>query len=355
MKSSSVAIVIPAYNEARVIAETLRSVRRLVPKSDIYVIDDCSTDQTARIARQFTRQVYSLPRNSGKGGAINHGILAFHLTNRYDYLLLVDADTQVDRRFINQVLPKFADPRVIAVVGKVVNHPHNWLTAYRLWEYEIGQAIHKQAQSRLGGVSVCPGCATIYRSKLFDQLTIPTGTVTEDMDLTFTIHRRQLGSIVHQPTALVYTQDPKSHRELYKQLTRWYKGFWQCLQKHAIPWGGHILDIEVALAATEGLLNSLLAIILLTSPLSWLVFRYPIEYLAIPLIIDLSLFMVPSLIWTGWRHRQWKLIGYIGHFYWLRIFSALIFFQSFLSVVWSINFHTWHIWDTQRYLLTKSN
>jgi len=334
MKLRKIAVLIPAHNEEKVIGKTLGSLLKFVTPQDLYVVSDGSNDSTEEIARKYTSNVFSLNPNVGKATAMNRAIRKFKLAERYRYLIPMDADTIPTASFIKATLPileKDKEEKIACVVGKVVGYGNNWITAYRLWEYEIAQTIHKTAQAKESAVIVCPGCATIYRTKVFKTLEIPTGTLTEDMDFTFLIHRKKVGKIVFTEEAKVVTQDPRTLKDFLKQIRRWYTGFWQTVLKHEIPWGGQPLDFEVALLASEGIFNGLIVIILLVL-LPVVLFKNPLV-LAIPFAIDLLGFMIPTLFLTAARNNVWKIFFYLPHFYFLRVVSSLIFLKSFLSVL----------------------
>lgn len=350
MSKKLIAFIVPAHNEELVIASTLASVLRVSRPEDIYVIDDGSRDKTAEISRQMGVNVFTLPINHGKANAINVGISHFEIPAKYELLMPVDADTQLGEDFVEAVQSRFDnDSEIVAVAGRVVGKTRNWLTAYRVWEYEVGQSIHKSAQSLIGGIVVCPGCATVYRSQLFTVVGFPKGTLTEDMDLTYEIHRRKLGKIVYEPNAVVITQDPATMNVWIKQLKRWYGGFWQCVVKHDIPWGGQMLDFESGLAAIEGLFNGLLvgvSVILL--PMGILSGQY---YVLLPLLIDFILFFVPSMLWVSVRHRDWSIWKYSLHFYFCRFVSSGIFMLSFVKILYKSEMHAKFVWNTERYLV----
>jgi len=334
MKLRKIAVLIPAHNEEKVIGRTLSSLLKFVPSQDLYVVSDGSTDSTEEVARKYTSNVFVLNPNVGKATAMNRAIKKFKLAERYKYLMPMDADTVPTASFIKATLPIFEEDKegkIACVVGKVVGYGNNWITNYRLWEYEIAQTIHKTAQAKENAVIVCPGCATIYRAKVFKTLEIPTGTLTEDMDFTFLIHRRKLGRIVFTEEAKVVTQDPRTLKDFLKQIRRWYTGFWQTVLKHEIPWGGQPIDFEVALLASEGIFSSLIVIMLIIF-LPVVLLKNPVV-LAVPFAIDLLVFMIPTLFLTAARNNAWKIFFYLPHFYFLRAVSSLIFLKSFLSVL----------------------
>jgi len=343
-KKYKIAILIPAHNEEKVIRKTLISVLTIIPKEHIYVVSDGSTDNTSAIARSYIENVITLPHGMGKAKATNFTIGCFDLTNRYEFLMPVDADTIITEDFIKNALPileKDIQKKIACVVGKVTGTGHNWITAFRIWEYEIAQTIHKTAQSIEDSIMICPGCATIFRSGIFKHITIPSGTLTEDMDLTFLIHRKKLGKIVYIGSSKVITQDPMTFRDYRKQLHRWYTGFWQCLIKHNIPWGGQLLDFEVGIVALEGLFNGLLVLgFVFLVPV---VIRVKPFVLGVPASVDLFLFLIPTMAYTGMKNRMSNILLYLPHFYLLRFVSSFIFLLCFIKILFSYDVRMkWH-------------
>lgn len=332
-KNWYLAVIVPAHNEAAVINQNLAKLSQAISPANIYVVCDGCRDNTALIAKRYTANVLVLPKNIGKGPAINKCLDHFTLTRRYRYIMPLDADTLLGPAFFDHIFPYFNQANVAAVTGRVTSLPGNWLSAYRLWEYELGQTIHKQAQSYLKGITVCPGCATVYRARIFQQIRYPVHSLAEDMDLTFTIHRLALGKIIFASKAVVFTQDPQRLFDFFRQIKRWYLGFWASVAKHHLPWGGQMLDVEVSLSALEGLFSGLLIVVyLLIAPFS---LRLDWHLMVIPIILDLGLFFLPSLIFVAVKQRRRTLILYAPLFYWLRLTSSLVFFFSFIQVMFS--------------------
>ena len=80
----------PAHNEEAHIATSVAAARTIPGVVDVIVIDDGSTDATATLAREAGARVTSLPRNAGKGAALNAGLGL--LGDESDCALLLDAD-----------------------------------------------------------------------------------------------------------------------------------------------------------------------------------------------------------------------------------------------------------------------
>jgi len=83
-----VSVLIPAHNEEKYIFETVDAVSKITEISEIVVIDDASVDNTAQLAVDAGALVVSLPRNLGKGGALNKGLE--HVSG--EIIALIDGD-----------------------------------------------------------------------------------------------------------------------------------------------------------------------------------------------------------------------------------------------------------------------
>ena len=268
---SELCVLLPAKDECLGIGKTLRSILGAgVCPSDIYVVDDGSSDGTGEIARALGVNVLRNPKNIGKAHSIRRGAREFQLTERYGYVCLMDADTEVCEDYFAVVRKTFADSSVVTVCGRAKSTPHNWLTAYRSLAYWMSHAIYKAGQSNMNVITVAPGCASSFRSAAFAQLEWNSDTIVEDMDCTIQIHRKHLGRIVYQKDALVSTQDPRTLRDYAKQLYRWDTGTWQTGRKYALWTGRDRIDWEFKLLMGEGLLFSMLYLLV---PV-WLTF-YP--------------------------------------------------------------------------------
>jgi cellulose synthase/poly-beta-1,6-N-acetylglucosamine synthase-like glycosyltransferase len=112
-----VAVLIPAHNEELVIAATLESVLRLTAANNVHVIADGCIDDTEKIARSFGVHVLDLQPAHGKAGGIAAAVDYFELPTRFEALLIVDADTELDEHYLERALPMFSGTNVVAVAG----------------------------------------------------------------------------------------------------------------------------------------------------------------------------------------------------------------------------------------------
>lgn len=105
-------IAIPAWNEEGSIADVVSSVRRHRPDADVLVVNDGSTDSTARQAHSAGARVISLPFNVGVGGAMRTAFL-YAQREGYQALVQVDADGQHDPVDLDGLIEGLADADVV--------------------------------------------------------------------------------------------------------------------------------------------------------------------------------------------------------------------------------------------------
>ena len=108
-------IIIPAYNEEDALPAVLVEVRRDLPDLDVLVVDDGSTDDTRRVAREAGAQVIALPFNLGVGGALRTGF-RYACENGYERAIQLDADGQHEPAAVRQLLAGLDDD-VDLVIG----------------------------------------------------------------------------------------------------------------------------------------------------------------------------------------------------------------------------------------------
>ncbi|NNJ11455.1 glycosyltransferase family 2 protein [Chloroflexales bacterium ZM16-3] len=101
----TVTVVIPAYNESHGIAAVVGRVRAALPDAEVLVVDDCSRDDTGTQALAAGARVERHPMNRGNGAAVKTGIR--RATG--EVVLLMDADGQMDPRYIPDILGKMAE------------------------------------------------------------------------------------------------------------------------------------------------------------------------------------------------------------------------------------------------------
>lgn len=232
LKYPRLTVLVPAYNEEKVIARTIESLlEEEYPNKEIVVIDDGSTDSTLDVANRYCKKAKVLHKeNGGKASAINYG-LAFA---NGEIIVVVDADTIVGRGALKGMARGFRNENVAAVAGDIkVRNRTNWLTWCQALEYVVSIQVVRRAFDFFGAVTVVPGALGAFRRHVFEQSgNYDKDTIVEDFDQT--IKALKSGQIVKATTeALAYTEAPNTLRDFYKQRIRWYRGNIQTFLKHS--------------------------------------------------------------------------------------------------------------------------
>ncbi|KAF6243378.1 glycosyl transferase [Nitrosopumilus sp. b1] len=225
-------VLIPAYNEEKVIQLTIDSLLNAdYPHKEIIVIDDGSTDKTLEIARLYKDKVKVLHKeNGGKASALNYGLVF----SKGDIVVVVDADTVIGRQALKNIAKGFRNENVAAVAGNIkIRNKVNWLTWCQALDYLTGIQIMRRALDYFGAITIVPGALGAFSKKKLEQAgAYHKDTIVEDFDATMKLLKS--GLIVQASSnAVAYTQAPQTLRDFYKQRKRWYRGNLQVMTRHA--------------------------------------------------------------------------------------------------------------------------
>jgi len=230
----SVTVIIPAYNEDRVVCRTVRTVLDQGYEGlEVLVVDDGSPDRTSDVVREEFGddprvKLFRKP-NGGKASALNFGVER----SGGDIIVALDADTLFPAGAIAALVKPLMDPKVGAVAGNAkVGNRINVVTRWQAVEYVTSQNIDRRAFSLLNCITVVPGAIGAWRKDLILQSGgFSSETLAEDQDLTMTILERGW-RIAYADKATAYTEAPDTLRGLAKQRFRWSFGTLQCAWKH---------------------------------------------------------------------------------------------------------------------------
>jgi peptidoglycan-N-acetylglucosamine deacetylase len=232
-----VAVLIPAYNEEKVIVRTIRSVMMSNYKNiRVIVIDDGSSDNTYRAAcdaypadMASGRLTVLKKPNGGKAAALNFALER----TKEDIYVGIDADGVIAHDAISNLVCHFADPKIGAVAGnaKVGNRVNLW-TRWQALEYITSQNFERRALDLFDVVMVVPGAIGAWRTRAVkDGGGYHTNTVAEDADLTMNL-LEQGYSVIYEDRALAFTEAPEDMDGLMRQRFRWSFGILQAVFKH---------------------------------------------------------------------------------------------------------------------------
>ncbi|HEY1985464.1 MAG TPA: glycosyltransferase [Terracidiphilus sp.] len=232
-----VAVLVPSYNEEKVIVRTIRSVLNSdYTNLHVIVIDDGSKDHTAEMAREAYAaeikagrvQVIVKP-NGGKAAALNYALERIE----EDIYVGIDADTVIAADAISKLIPHFEDESIGAVAGnaKVGNRVNLW-TRWQALEYITSQNFERRALDLFNVVTVVPGAIGAWRTEPVKKAGgYPVNTVAEDADLTMSLLEQGL-KVVYEDRSLAFTEAPIDAKGLMRQRFRWSFGTLQAVWKH---------------------------------------------------------------------------------------------------------------------------
>jgi cellulose synthase/poly-beta-1,6-N-acetylglucosamine synthase-like glycosyltransferase len=275
-----ITVILPAFNEAAGIVESVNSLLSLrYPSYEVVVVNDGSTDDTLQrlgssfdlvaahravrdsIATQPVRASYVSRRNpslwvldktnGGKADALNAGVAAA----KHPYVCALDADALIETdALLHVAAPILDDPeRVIATGGIVriangssIDHgrvmgvqlPRNPLAILQVLEYFRAFLIGRVGWTRLNALLIISGAFGLFQRQAIEEVGgYATDTVGEDMELVVRLHRHYRARrlpyrIEFVPDPVCWTEVPEDVGSLSRQRRRWHRGLGQTLWRH---------------------------------------------------------------------------------------------------------------------------
>ena len=230
--------IIPAHNEAAVVANLVESLKNQdYPKDkyDIYVIADNCTDNTAEIAKNAGAIVYERfdEEKKTKGFALQWFLAQKIEENApYDAFCVFDADNVADKNFLKAMNKKLCQgENVVQGYRDIKNPTDNWITAgYAIFYWMMNRFYHL-ARYNLGLSPLLNGTGFMVRFDIIKPTGWDTNTLTEDIEFSLKniIEGRKLGWATD---AIVYDEQPTSFKQSWSQRERWTVGHIQCMKEY---------------------------------------------------------------------------------------------------------------------------
>ena len=230
-----VSVLVPAYNEGKVMDRALASLMTLdYPHYEVVVIDDGSSDDTLARAAAWEGQhgpaeirVVTKP-NGGKASSLNAGIAA----SKHPLVFCMDADSHLEPQTLRKAVEHFVDPSVGAVAGNVkVENRGKLLTSLQALEYIEGLNMPRRAQGFVAAVNIVPGPVGMFRREALEEVGgYDLDTFAEDADLTLKMMAAGW-RVVYEDNAIAWTEAPETWMDLVQQRYRWTRGILQAVRK----------------------------------------------------------------------------------------------------------------------------
>ncbi len=223
----SVTVLIPAYNEEENIGRAINSVLSSgYPDVEVIVVDDGSTDRTGEIAREMGVKVVRT-EHVGKAEALNRAIP--HA--RGEIIIILDADTVIERGAIERIVEPLSDPDTVISVGKMKAEGRGILAGFQRIEYAfVSELLHAHTRNNKPLPFFFGAFMAVKREFLEEVGGFPTDTPGEDFDLF--IEAMERGKKIAGTDARASTKVPETLPSLLEQRLRWGKAGLLITWKH---------------------------------------------------------------------------------------------------------------------------
>jgi cellulose synthase/poly-beta-1,6-N-acetylglucosamine synthase-like glycosyltransferase len=235
-----VSMVVPAYNEAKVLPRSIESMIALdYPKDKIeflYIYEAKSSDNTEEVIKSYASKdsrVVPVRRDSprgGKGAAANDGIVMA----RGEVIGSFDADHSLEPDALKKAVRALEGENVVCVRGRcrTINKREGLIPLISGIERDIFDSIDIYARQGLGGAAFFSGGQAFFKREVFDTLGLFSESVlVEDIDYSLKIHEAGLDLKV-DPSIVSWEESPSTLGAWWSQRKRWTRGWMQCTKIH---------------------------------------------------------------------------------------------------------------------------
>ncbi len=230
----SIDVIVPAFNEHACLAKALQNLYFNPYVNNVICVNDGSTDGTGaaldRMAKVNPRLIAVHQANTGKGGALMHGLK--YVTT--ETVFLTDADTHVPRNAgLGHLLAEIE--RGADAVGGIPSSNLNgagFLPFIRATVKFPMIVVRRQFQQLLGGAPfIISGACGLFRADVLREVGLSDRTNVEDLDLSWTLVARGY-RIRQNARCVVYPQECNSLAEDWLRWRRWIVGYAACMRLH---------------------------------------------------------------------------------------------------------------------------
>lgn len=229
------AVLVPAHNEASVLAPLLESLRgQNYPKNcyRVFVSCDNCTDHTAQVAVECGAEalIRTDTTKNGKTWNVRWALTKIPM-DHFDALAMFDADNLVELDFLarmNDYMEQHPEAEAIQGVLDVKNPDDNWLTRSYALAYWFTNRFWQLARGLWGLSCTLGGTGLVIRAATLRRIGWNLESLTEDLEMSTRIILS--GSKVHwNDHAVIYDEKPQDLSISKKQRTRWMQGhYWVC-------------------------------------------------------------------------------------------------------------------------------
>jgi 1,2-diacylglycerol 3-beta-glucosyltransferase len=239
--ATNFSIVVPAHNEALVLNRCLQSLNTLdfpLERRRVIVVADNCTDETAAIAHAAGATVYQRQdtEKQGKGYALNWAFKRLlHEDNGWtDAVLVFDADTEVDPRFLLYMDECLQGGGLVLQGHYALRNPfHNWRTALLYAALLLHNRVRPLARHTLGWTTLLKGNGMCFKRSVVERFGWSAYSLAEDIEFTTTLLDAGI-KVQSVSEALLYAEAPQTNEQASSQRLRWEGGRFALMRRDGL-------------------------------------------------------------------------------------------------------------------------
>lgn len=231
--SPFVSIIIPAYNEEKVIYEKLKNTfGQSYNNFEVIIANDGSEDETATEIEKFIAEhdfknlnFLNFSQRRGKSYALTDAVFQSH----GEIIVFTDADSILEQDAVKHIVKNFQPPGVGVVTGKLsmVNYAQSSSTQLEE-DYRSVFDVIRLGESNIDSTPIINGALMAIRKELFEDV---SNSIADDTEIA--VRTREKGfRVIYEPAALVYSETPKDFRSRARQKIRSAQGIVESFAHH---------------------------------------------------------------------------------------------------------------------------
>ena len=280
-----------------------------------------------RLARKMGAIYLARPTNEdAKAGNLNYGLAH----SEGEYVAIFDSDHVPNKKFLNETLGYFKDPKVAFVQTpqdfyntSSFQHRYDFIKNLIWSEQSLFFKIIQRGKDSWNAAFLCGSCAVLKRSALKKIGGFATGTITEDIHTSVRLHKAGFKSVYH-PGTLAYGVAGASMEPFITQRIRWGQGAMQVLRKEGIIFNNQLTFAQKInyLASTFTYFDGWQKIVFYIAPIITLIFGVlPIQTTALQFVIVFLPYILINYLLSTELSRGYGDISYVEQYNMARFFA----------------------------------
>jgi cellulose synthase/poly-beta-1,6-N-acetylglucosamine synthase-like glycosyltransferase len=231
------AVLLPAYNEEKVIKFSIESLMKMdypADKFDIFVVADHCTDTTADIALSLGVRVFdhSGPdKKPGKGRALKWACEQILAMGKYDALVYFDADSLAHKGFLSVMNAHLAGGEEAVQGRQLAKNTDNWLARILASGHIVSNRFFQKPKYALGLSATLHGKGMCFSKAVSEKYPWDETCLTEDIEMQMRLVRSGV-RITWAEGAIVYDEEPVGIGQYIKRTVRWTRGSLDTASRH---------------------------------------------------------------------------------------------------------------------------